>query len=318
MIRFLSTAALTALLMLSVFPAAAACFFISLREFHVAEAADPFAKGNFSPLIALETGRVYPLAPERMAEAPHATRMVGRRYYIPRHLIDDAGRFSLWMTMIDHDKDTPDDLVLPQSKRPIALTDAKFEAGLKLVMVRFMPFADKLPPQSNAQQFTFEIERTNGICDADSEAGLAEDRRLRLENELQRLWASVQFFDSFPTPGQEYLPYRVNMVEKARMAGALANAFDMARVNAQELLALGQDLRQLSDLADFDKVWVEYTRLVHRLLAQTIPMRYRDDKGLKKQSSIPSLAFHPAWKNLWKTEETPTLPESWGIALPEH
>lgn len=317
MIRFFSAVALTAILMLSVFPAAAACFLISLREFHVAESADPFSKGNFSPLIALEAGRVYPLAPERMAEAPHATRMEGRQYYIPRHLIDDAGRFSLRMTMIDHDKDTPDDLVLPQSERSIVLTDAKFEAGLKLVTVRFTPFADKLPPQSNAQQFTFEIERRNGVCDADSEAGLAEDRRLRRENELRRLWSRVQFYDSYPACGQEYLPYRVKMVEKTSMPSALDSAFDMAKVNAQELLALGQDLRQLRDLPNFDKVWIEYTRLAHRLLAQTIPMRYRDDKGVNKQSSTPSLAFHPAWKNLWEIKEIPTLPERWGITPQE-
>ena len=317
MIRFFSAVALTAILMLSVFPAAAACFFISLREFHVAEAADPFTKGNFSPLIALEAGRVYPLAPARMAEAPHATRMEGRRYYIPRHFIDDAGRFSLRMTMIDHDKDTPDDLVLPQSERSIVLDDAKFEAGLKLETVRFTPFADKLPPQSNTQQFTFEIERRNGDCDAGSEAGLTEDRRLRRENELRRLWAQVQFYDSYPAGGQEYLPYRVKMVDKTGIPSALASALDMAKVNAQELLALGQDLQQLRDLPDFDKVWMEYTRLAHRLLNQEIPMRYRDDKGVKKQSSAPSLAFHPAWKNLLETEEIPTLPENWGITLQE-
>jgi len=185
------------------------------------------------------------------------------------------------------------------------------------VTVQFMPFADKLPPQPNAQRFTFEIERRSGGCDTESEAGMAEDRRLRRENELRRLWAGVQFYDSYPTGGQDYLPYRVNMVEKSRMPSALASAFDMARVNAQELLALGQDLRQLRDLPDFDKVWVEYTRLMHRLLAQEIPMRYRDDKGVKKQSSTPSLAFHPAWKNLKEVEGTPTLPESWGITLPE-
>ena len=317
MIRFLSAAALTAILMLSAFPAVAACFFLSLREFHVAEAVDPFAKGNFLPLIALEAGRVYPLAPERMAEAPHATPMRGRQYYIPRHLIDDAGQFSLWMTMIDYDKDTPDDLVLPQSERSISLTDGKFEAGMKLVTLRFMPFADKLPPQSNAQQFTFEIERKNGACDPDSEAGLTADRRLRRENELVRLRAGIQFYDSCPIGGQDYLPYRVRAVEKTRWSGALASAFDMARVNAQELLVLGRDLRELADTADFDKTWVEYTRLVERLLAQNIPLRYQDDSGTPKQSSAPSLAFHPAWKNLGAFGETPSLPENWGIALPE-
>lgn len=106
-------------------------------------------------------------------------------------------------------------------------------------------------------------------------------------------------------------------VEKTRWSGALASAFDMARVNAQELLVLGRDLRELADTADFDKTWVEYTRLVERLLAQNIPLRYQDDSGTPKQSSAPSLAFHPAWKNLGAFGETPSLPENWGIALPE-
>lgn len=314
--RVFSAIALTSVLTLSVFPAAAACFFISLREFHVTEAADPFAKGNFSPLIALEPGRLFPLAPELMVEAPHANRMQGRRYYIPRHLIDDAGRFSLRMTMIDHDKDTPNDLVLPQSERLVDLISAKYEAGLQLVTVRFMPFADRLPPQSNIQEFTFELERRNGLCDSGSEAGLNEDRRLRRENELRRLLAQVRFYDSFPTGGQDYLPYRFKTVEKIHLPAALASALDMARVNAHELLALGQDLRELRDAPDFDKAWVEYTGLVHRLLAQSISIHYQDDQGVKKQSMVPSLAFHPAWKNLGVTGELPNLPPNWGITAP--
>ncbi len=315
--QFFSAVVLTSVFMLPGFPAAASCFFVSLREFHVAEGADPFGMGNFSPLIALEAGRVFPLAPARMAEAPHATQMEGRRYYIPRHLIDDAGRFSLRMTMIDHDKDTPDDLVLPLSERYIVLTNDKFEAGFRLVTVRFVPFSDEARTRSNAQWFKFEIERRNGPCDSDSEAGRAEDRRLRRENELQRLWAHVQSYERFPAGGQEYLPYRVKMVEEANMLTALSSVFDVANVNARELIALGRGLRELTDVPDFNRAWVEYTRLVRRLLAQKIPMSYWDEKGVKKQSSAPSLAFHPGWKNLREVEELPVLPEKWGIALPE-
>ncbi len=315
--RFFRAVVLTSAFMLPVFPAAAACFFISLQEFHVDKAADPFSKGDFSPFIALEAGRNFPLAPARMAEAPHATRMEGRRYYIPRHLIDDAGRFSLRVMMLDHDKDTPDDLVLPLSERSIVLSDGEFEAGFRLVTVRFMPFADDLPTRSNAQRFTFEIQRESGPCASDSEAGRSEDRHLRHENELRRLWARIQSYGRFSAGGPEYLPYRLNEVNKARMLSALASAFDVANVNARELIALGRELRELSDVTDFNRVWFEYTRLVRRLLAQKIPLRYRDENGAVKKSSAPSLAFHPVWKNLREVKELPVLPEEWGIALPE-
>ncbi len=303
--------------MLSAFPAAAECYFVSLREFHVSEGADPFAMGDFVPMIALEAGRFFPLAPERMAEAPHATRMEGRQYYIPRYLIDDKERFSLRMMMLDHDKDTRDDLVLPLSEGLIDLNAGKYEAGFRLQDVRFMPFSDTVPAQSNVQRFTFEIEKRQGHCNLHTQAGRAQDRQLRRENELRRLWAQVQTYEHFGANGQEYLPYRVSMVDAARLPAALDGVFDMASVNARELIELGYRLRALGDVAGFNRGWVEYIRLVRRLLAQQIPMRYWDEKGVRKQSSAPSLAFHPDWKRLGESRELPVLPGSWGIALPE-
>jgi hypothetical protein len=58
-----------------------------------------------------------------------------------------------------------------------------------------------------------------------------------------------------------------------------------------------------------DRIWSDYRRLVRRLLDGTIPLRYKDDSGKKKDSLAPSLAIHPAWRNLRRPAELPRLPQ---------
>lgn len=94
------------------------------------------------------------------------------------------------------------------------------------------------------------------------EVGRAEDRRLRRGNELRRLRAHVHSYEHYPAGAQEYLSYRVREIDESRLATALPRVFDMASVNAQELIALGNKLRELVDVPVYEKVWSEYTRLV--------------------------------------------------------
>ncbi len=297
--------------------ALATCHFISLREFHVAEPADPFGMGDFVPLIALEAGRYYPLAPEGEAEAAVGERIEGRRYYLPRHLIDRAGRLSLRIMMIDMDRDTPADLVLPPSERSVLLADREREAGSHLVTVRFKPFRDEVRMQSNAQSFTFEISERAGPCDADTDHGRAADRHNRRDNDLNRLRARVMFHDQpYPVGGREYLAYRTRKISDSRLPLALARAFDVARVNGRELIALGEEIRALHGVSGYAQLWADYARLVRRLAAQEIPLLYRDEKRTVKRTSAPSLAFHPAWRKHRDTDKIPMLPKAWGIILP--
>ena len=107
--------------------------------------------------------------------APEGTQMKGRRYYLPRHLIEDKTRGVLWLTLFDYDKDTPNDLILPQTGRSIPLNDDRFTRGGYLASVDLLPFTDDVPGKPNAQRFTFHIERTDGPCDSESTAGRAED-----------------------------------------------------------------------------------------------------------------------------------------------
>lgn len=313
--RFLSAVIVSLVGLFTALPADAACYFLSLREFQVAEGADPFSKGDFMPFIALEPGRVYPLAPERMIEAPEGSLMEGRRYYLPRHLFEDQNRVVLWITLFDFDQDTPNDLILPQTGGSIRLDGEQFTRAGYLASVDFLPFTDIVPGKPNAQRFTFHIERTDGACDSDSTAGRAEDRRLRQENELRRLQARVQHYQRYPVGGQEYHAYRVNRVQDNARPAALDKAFDLARGNALELIALGEALYRLRELRGYGLAWDEYRQLLQTLLEQTIPYRYRDEKGVRQQASVPSLAFHPAWRNLPNPEQLPELRPEWGISL---
>ena len=302
--------------MLSSGPAFAKCYFISLQKFYVTKSADLFSKGDFSPLIALEPGRFYPLAPEYKVEAPHGTMMQGRKYYIPQYLIDDDNRFSLRLMMVDLDDDTPNDLVLPPSERSISLASDNFKNGSRLVTLRFAPFSDEARKRANAQRFTFEINRQDGACDEASAAGLAADRNLRRSNNLLRIHARVMFYDRpHPVGGQDYLPYRIGKVEAPRISAALAHAFDVARVNARELIALGKQVRTLQASPGYKRVWLDYTSLVKRLMLGKIELRYRDENKKIKKAIAPSLAFQPGWKNLQVAGDYPVLPKEWGIVI---
>lgn len=302
--------------MLSAESAFAKCYFISLQEFHVTKSADLFSKGNFSPLIALEPGRLYPLAPEYEIEAPHGSMMQGRKYYIPQYLIDDDNRFSLRLMMVDLDDDTPNDLILPPSERSISLAPGGFKNGSRLVALDFVPFSDEARKRANAQRFTFEINSQAGACDEASSAGLTADRDLRRNNELLRIHARVMFYERpYPVVGQNYLPYRIGNVEGPRMGTARKSAFDVAWVNARELIALGKQVRILQESSGYKRVWRDYTNLVKQLMLGKIELRYRDKAKKINKVIVPSLAFHPDWKNLQIADDYPVLPKEWGIAI---
>lgn len=314
--RFLPIVLTSWLLSVLAQPSSADCYYVSLQKFKVKESADVLSWGNFAPFIALEVGHLYPLAPEGKLEAPHDTEMTGRRYYVPRHMIDSTGAFSLWLTMIDYDEDTPDDIVLPLTKKSIILNNDSFISGPRSFTLEYTPFGDLHPPHSNSQQFTFKIERQQKGCNYDSEQGRVEDSLFRRENELKRLRAHVLGYENYPGDSQEYHSYRVKEVEERRLESALPRALDMASINARELITLGDALRELSDIPGYERVWSEYAELIRVLWAQEIPLRYRDEKGNKQQSMVPSLAFHPAWKKLMPNRVLPVLPTEWVVHLP--
>ena len=128
--------------------------------------------------------------------------------------------------------------------------------------------------------------------------------------------AHVLGYENYPGDSQEYHSYRVKEVEERRLESALPRALDMASINARELITLGDALRELSDIPGYERVWSEYAELIRVLWAQEIPLRYRDEKGNKQQSMVPSLAFHPAWKKLMPNRVLPVLPTEWVVHLP--
>ena len=68
----------------------------------------------------------------------------------------DYGERELSMLVVDPDKDTADDTLLPLSERQISLAPESFDTDSRRVTLRYRPFADLSPPTSNAMQFSFE------------------------------------------------------------------------------------------------------------------------------------------------------------------
>lgn len=98
----------------------------------------------------------------------------------------------------------------------------------------------------------------DGLCDSDSTAGRAKDRRLQ---------ARVQHYQRYPVGGQEYHAYRVNPVQDKTRLAALNKAFELAQGNARQLIALGEGLYQLREVSGFGSAWDE----CEELLQQTSP-----------------------------------------------
>ena len=317
----LSSLALLAGLALISSAAAAECFFVGLRGFEIEKNPDVLVWGDISPLIALEAGRFYSLAPERMGSisvnAGQVSGLQGQLYYIPQALINGDGLFALRMMVVDPDKDTADDTLLPLSERSISLVADQFDTNARRVSVRFLPFADVFPPTSNAMRFEFEVRRRPGICDQDSEAGRAADLRLRQRNELQRLLVRVVAYEQPQlVGGREYLAYRRPQIKAKDRVYALERAFDVADVNARELVALGQEIFDLRNTPGFDEVWEEYTLLVQRLARTSIELQFKQGES-SMSTSVPSLAFHPKWKQLDHRADWQMFPQAWGISLPD-
>ncbi len=297
------------------------CFFIGLRGFAIEKNPDVLFWGELAPLLALEPGRFYPLAPRRMAtlDAGGGARneVQGQLYYIPRHLIDPERRYSLRMLVVDPDKDTADDTLLPLSEREVSLAPESFDTDARQVTLSYRPFADLSPIASNAMQFTFEIRRRPGGCDQDSAQGRATDLGYRRQNELQRLLVRVV---SYERPhllgGREYRPYRLAEIKAQSFLQALERALDIADVNARELIDLGGEVQTLAGANGFDELWEEYVLLVQRLARQHLGIQYRQD-GAEQRMRLPSLRFHPGWAELDRGDDRPVLPPAWKIALPE-
>lgn len=300
--------------------ACADCFFVGLRGFSIEKNPDLLVWGELAPLLALEPGRFYPLAPHRMArlDAGSGRRddVQGQLYYIPQHLIDDERNFSLRLMVVDPDEDTADDTLLPLSERLVSLAPAAFATNSRRVTLAYRPFADLNPPTANPMTFGFELRRRPGLCDQDSDEGRAEDRLLRRQNEVRRLLVGVLVYEQpHLVGGREYRPYRLAEVKSRSSAGAVEKALDIADVNARELIDLGNEVRSLAGAPGFDELWEEYVSLVQRLAGQSLVVRYWKD-GTEQRMQLPSLRFHPDWEALDSAGERPVLPAAWGINLP--
>ncbi|MBL4876637.1 MAG: hypothetical protein JKY10_09115 [Cohaesibacteraceae bacterium] len=289
--------------------AEAACTFISLKKFTTERYSDPFSRGDFVPMIALEAGQFYPLAPDYKLEAPHDSLMLGRSYYIPQHLFGDKDSFSLSVMMLDLDGDTDDDLVLPPTTRHVPANTGE-------IVVGFAPFDDSGNRRTNRQKFTFEVIRKPGICDELSKAGHNMDRSMRQQNDLLALHTRILFYDkAVPIGGQDYQPYYKSRIQGKTRAKLLRHAFGIATTNARELLAFGETLKGFENAPGYDRIWSDYSKLIQRLALDKMELRYRDAAGNTLKIRKPSLVFHSGWNSDFPDAKRLTLPQAWNISL---
>ncbi len=308
------TLILAALLILSAGRAMADCHFVGLHEFQMAESADPFQIGDLSPMIALEPGRFYSLAPEHTDLVAHGLAQLGRRYYIPQHLIGADEHFPLRVMVVDRDADTPDDLVLPLTEWRVSLMDKDFKSTARRIALHSRPFTEDHPPQPNSMRLVFEVEKRDGRCGEDSAQGRVADANHRRDNELKRLMIRVTHYDQpHLVGGWEYLPYRLPRINLAKRSSAFENAFNVAETNAHELIALGHEIRELRDRPRFPEVWAAFARLLERLATQVMVVRFKDADGVRRKAVVPSLAFQEGWKSYLSAKFLPVVPEDWGI-----
>lgn len=299
--------------------ATANCYFIRLNGYHIDQRFDVFGWGELSPLIGLETGEYFNLSPHGQdiidIANGKAKNLQGELYYIPQNMIDKNNQFSLKMMVIERDTESTDDLVLPLSERSISLVPKSFVMDSLRTDVSFQTFGDPTAtiPQYK-QSYQFEILRDSQDCSPDTAEGRSNDLYFRLENRLKQLHLHILHYEKkFLSGGQEYKSYRIPNVQEKSFSKALNIAQTIASINSAELISLGMRLEKLSEVENFKNVWREYRYLVQRLLKQKITFLYAKEKKWTKME-VPSLRFHPDWKNLSKgTGILP--PEHWKIPI---
>lgn len=301
--------------------AVADCYYIRLSGYHLTQESDIFSWGELSPLIGLEAGYYFHLAPSGQTtiniSGREARNLQGELYYIPQGLIDKDKQFSLRVMVLDRDNDTADDLVLPLNERSISLAPESFVLDHLRVDAYFQQFGDLTTTRPRHEQsYQFEILKDSQNCSLDTAEGWANDQRFRSENYLKHLRLHIKFYEeAFLSGGQEYQSYRVPTLKTQSLANAMDIAKTIASVNSSELIALGVSLEKLHKVENFPTVWKEYRRLVRRLLRQKITIQYKEEKKLKKVE-VPSLSFHPDWEKL--TGNASILPpENWKIQIPK-
>ena len=286
----------TLLLSLNSVTSMADCHFIRLNGFEITQNPDIFFWSELSPLIALEAGHFYPLSPNGMestdTNSGEVKDLQGQIYYIPQHLIDNDNNFSLRIMVIDRDKDTPDDIVLPLSGRTISLAPETFTINSRRVTVHFRPFGDTSPPTGNGMTYQFEILRNTEVCNNNTVIGRDNDWRFRMENELKRLQVLIKNYEKDPLIGShEFNFYRFPEIKKNQYSKALSAAMETAAINSSELISLGLEIKKLNAAKDFNKLWQEYTQLIQRLLGQNMTLKYKKDT-VWQHIQVPTLLVY--------------------------
>lgn len=311
--------ALVLILISSAHTAVADCFHIGLRGLKIGKNPDAFFWDKVSPLIGLEPGRFYSLAPEGLTSVSmsggKAGQLPGRYYYIPQHLISADNQFSLWLMVVDPDDKTADDTVLPAVERKISLDDKHFSMRHHLISLNIEAFTDAVAAIPNWLQFDLEVRRRAGECDKRSAEGAAMDREYRNRNEVKRLKDRVFHFDKpHLVGGREYRPYYRSSIREVKKVRAIPKAIAIARLNGTELIALGKEIRSLQGTQGYEELWDEYRLLAQRLGKQQFTIKYRQEEE-PQQTFRPTLLMHPEWGDAVDDAGRRQLKE-WSITLP--
>jgi len=288
------------------------CYWIRLNGLYIEKSSDFLARGDYLPLIGLEPGDLYSLlsgAEESIGlSATREQRIDGHWYYIPAHLID-KGAMTLKFMVLDRDKETDDDLVLPLRSHSIRLDGGSWRLGRMQIEVPEAYVLDDQLAKINRMRFHFELQRRPGLCSPERSRGAAADSAYRNENRLHHL--RTRIFRYFETPVLAGREAKLFVDDATTDAEA---AFALAKQNLHELLALGREVDQLEGVVGFDELRHEFGKLIARLGQMRLSFTLVEKNGEKsRQVSVnaPALASDPEWKQFIADAVIEPIPNHW-------
>lgn len=288
------------------------CYWIRLDGLYIEQSPDFLTGGDYLPLIGLEAGELYSLlsGSEKSIELPSKTeqKIDGHWYYLPPHLIDRSV-LTLNVMVMDRDEDTDDDLVLPLRRHAIRLDQGFSPSGRKQIEIPELYILDDQMTKSNAVRFRFELRRAPGPCGSGSPEGMAADSANRKENRVHHLRSRIfRYFEEPVLAGREAKLFVVQETPDA------ASAYQVARRNLHELLALGREVERLKGARGFEELRYELGRLIARLREKRVAftlIEEHDGKRRKVRASAPALASEPEWRKYLPDADLEPIPEGW-------
>jgi len=265
-------------------------YWIELTQLQIAKTGDWGVSGEISPLIGLEPGRwMSPLNglqdTVKMSNGK-AIRFSDNELYLPRQSFRD-GRLYFFMSILDRDDTTPDDLLLPARKIEIDLTNARFTHDAREFTKTFRRITEINTPLGhlfNTIEAQFRItRRLASQCNLPKDV-FDLDAFLRQQNEIRWLRHKIFHFLDRQLVGGNEVGFLVleGSADNADAAKKLADLF--AESNLHEVTVLKGEVGACKEFHDFSILRRDYLALLDKLKTTKIQISILNQK---EKASFP-------------------------------